>query len=46
MIASQIMLDHVMKMGIVAMWQVELNAPILFADPQKVSFLFFEYRKS
>ena len=46
MIASQTMLDLVMKMVIVAMLQVELNAPILFADPQKVSFLFFEYRKS
>jgi len=35
MIASQTMLDLVMKMVIAAMLQVELNAPILFADPQK-----------
>jgi len=35
MIASQIMLDHVMKMVIVVMLQVELNAPISFVDPQK-----------
>ena len=37
-----IMLDLVMKMVIAAMLQVELNAPILFVDPPKVSSLFFK----